>query len=86
MSSDYIEQPWWVFEMPHGVVSLVPAGSEASAREVLSNMCYPRAPVHDWPLTCTRFATRASIVQSLLGRPFIGQPCSATNPPGKVAP
>jgi len=68
---DLIERPWWVFNMPHGTVAIVPAQTPDDARVLLANMCYPKAPVHEWECVGSRFTSRAALTQRLLGRPMV---------------
>lgn len=62
---DLDERAWWVFKMPEST-AYVPAASEEAAREVLSKNCYPKAPVHEWPLISTRVCSRQALTAALL--------------------
>lgn len=69
--SDFLEEAWWVFELPGGTLAHVPAISEVGARKALVALCYKDAPVHDWPFVASRWTTREALIKSLLGRPVL---------------
>ncbi len=69
---DLTERAWWVVEMPGGTIAFVPANTADDAYRALEATCYPKAPVREWPIVCSRWASRESIVRAALGRPVVG--------------
>lgn len=57
---------WWVFQLPSGVLSHVPAETETEARKVLRRHSYDKAPVDSWPCIGTKEATREGVHEAML--------------------
>jgi hypothetical protein len=68
MIDDFDERPWFVFALPGGTTTYVPASSEEEARAALGRDCYRGAPVHIWPLLCTRYTSRETLRAQFLKR------------------